>query len=544
VSNNRMENFLMGVLAKNTIARTNPDDFEVLRNIGSGSYGKVYSIVKDGELRALKIQEFYEKSDGGVVSGALREYLFFRLFTRHPNVLTCESAWRTDNQLFTIFPLYSANAKMLRDLHLPTFNDFLFLARGVCSGLESMHAQSWMHRDIKLENILVDENRGSCLADFNLSRWACTSEDSFGASWFQSSASSHICTLWTRPPEVVMAELSGNLRCSYSTEFDMFSLGATLFAFIARDYVFGALVKGIGKSEAEKYLNAYLDVLGCDDEIKSVYGHAYTEGMPSFARCEQRIHELLQRSTMWSKEQKDRVVPLLIGLLHPIASKRYQWEQVNAWFENEMVPTSWSTATAICLRNKRLRMQQKSCALQLDFECSINDTDTYRRGATLPCDTFWGMCGNSSIPPQIACEALRIKFHRPYSIQQSQAILFILDVLHNYSSAAVSAQLCYFSPEDIWDVAKHLPSPRLDILQLATKNRKSPFKICCLASELATSGDVENPDKLEETKIMYLSSSVPYYAAYGNQWKSQAALRQTWVRLCSLGWAPQPLKSE
>jgi serine/threonine protein kinase len=537
-----MENFLIALVAKNTIAQTKPD-FDVLRSIGSGSYGKVYSIVKDGELRALKIQEFYDKSDGGVVAGALREYLFFRLFTRHPNILTCESAWRSDNLLFTILPLYSTNAKVLREIHLPSFNDFLFLASGVCKGLQAMHTQSWMHRDIKLENILVDEVRGACLADFNLTRWACTGEDTLEKTpWFHANASSHICTLWTRAPEVVLAELSGNSRCPYSTEFDMFSLGATLLAFIARDYVFGSIVQGMGKTGTEKYLNAYLDVLGCNDEIKAVYGHAYTEGMPSFSTCESRLHELLQKSTMWSKEQKDKAISLIVGLVHPIPSKRFQWDQVNAWFNDQLMPTGWTVATAACLKNKRYRLQQKS-VVQVDFSCSINNVNTYRKGSPLSCDTFWGMCGNSSIPPQIACEAMRIKFRRPYSLQESQAILFILDVLHNYSSAAVSGQLCFFSPEDIWEVAQSFPPPRLDILKLATQNRKAPFKICCLASELATTGDCEQPDKLEDNKIMHLSTSAPYFAAYGNQWKSQVPLRQTWVRLCSLGWAPTPQKS-
>ncbi len=504
----------------------------------------MYSIVKDGELRALKCQEFYDKSDGAVVAGALREYLFFRLFARHPNVLTCEAAWRVDNQLYTILPLYSTNAKDFREMQLPAYNDFLFLVSGVCKGLESMHTQSWMHRDIKLENILVDEQRGACLADFNLARWACTGEDTVDkVPWYHANGSSHICTLWTRPPEVVLAELTGHSRCSYSTEFDMFSLGATLLAFIARDYVFGSIIPGMGKTGAEKYLNAYLDVVGCNDEIRAVYGHAYTEGMPSFSTCESRLHDLLQSKTFWSKVQKDTAIQLIIGLVHPLASHRFSWAQVNAWLDAQILPKAWTTASATCLKNKRFRYQQKSGSLKIDFDCVIKDVNTYRKGSTLACETFWGMCGNSSIPPQIACEAMRIKFRRPYSLQESQAILFILDVLHNYSSAAVSSQLCFFSPEDIWEVAKDYPPTRLDILHLATQNRKSPFKICCLVSELAITGDCENPDKLEDTKLMHLSTSAPYFAAYGNIWKSQVPLRQTWVRLCSLGWSsPQQSK--
>jgi hypothetical protein len=34
---------------------------------------------------------------------------------------------------------------------------------------------------------------------------------------------------------------------------------------------------------------------------------------------------------------------------------------------------------------------------------------------------------------------------------------------------------------------------------------------------------------------MHLSTAAPFFAAYGNTWKSQKDLRSTWLRLLSIG---------
>jgi hypothetical protein len=101
----------------------------------------------------------------------------------------------------------------------------------------------------------------------------------------------------------------------------------------------------------------------------------------------------------------------------------------------------------------------------------------------------------------------------------------------------VCGQISYINPDDIWQVARNAPSFDQKILALGVSLRKTPFKICCLATELAITGKCEDTEKLGDSKLIYLSTSAAFFSNYGSLWKSQALLRQTWCRLVTLNMA-------
>lgn len=530
MSNKNVENFSTAQAKGKMEFETEPQVFEVVRRLGKGSYGSVYSIRRNKEFKALKKQEFYDEADGGIVAGSLREFLFYRLFKGHPNVLACETSWRVGKNLFTTMPMYSSTAKALTRAPLE-FLDFVFLFKSLSAGLESMHTQDWMHRDIKMENILIDEDLGACLADFNLVRWAhggTLATSAKGSAQLRGNASSHICTLWTRAPEIVLAEIAGHKHCNYGIEFDMFSLGCTLLAVAAGDYCFGNLLPGYGGSEAERYLTAYLECVGTNEQISAAYP-SYSQGRPPFASCEERLLSLFPSRLSWTNDQRDQVAMILKGLLHPIPCLRWTWKDVNEWLSEHTV-CDWTEPLKAKLRSYKATIRTPNGKLDTVVESPVAQASPLKRTA-ITLSQFWTLCGTANIPPAFACEVLRLKFSKPLCLQESQGLLFILDCLHNYSASIVCSQLCFFSPEDIWAVAKHLAPLRADILRLGMHMKTVPFKMCCLASELALTGDCEVPEKIEDSKIIHLSSAAPFFGAYGSVWKTQLSMRTTWFRL-------------
>lgn len=491
----------------------------------------MYCIANSSKYRALKVQEFIE-TDGSVVSGAMREYLFFRFFTPHPNVLTAKKSWRVKKNIYTLMPLYATTLTSLIKNDLP-FCDFIYFLRHVCNGVKAMHDQSWLHRDLKMENILVDV-KGVAIADFNLVRWACGEESLESPKWFRENATSHICTLWTRAPEVVLAEIQGKSRCEYGKEFDMFSLGSTFLAALVGDYVFGNLIKSTGSTDLIQYLTAFLDIMGTNTDIDKIYG-TLTEGMPEFALRKNRIRDIILKPR-YPPDELNYILSLIVGLLHPNPKERWTWTNVEAWFSTLDVPKTWSKKTVDTLTIIKTATLTKKYGKK-PFDIEIPDSAVYRKGATLAKESFWNLCGISNIPPFITCEILRIKHDQAFSIQESQALLFILDCIHNYSGEVLCGQISYINPEDIWEVASKALPFHLPTLSLGVSLKKAPFKLCCLATELAITGKCEDPNKLEDSKLIYLSSSAPYFANYGSLWKSQAALRQTWFRLLTLNLA-------
>jgi serine/threonine protein kinase len=530
VSNKNVENFSTAQAKGKVEFETEPQVFDVVRRLGKGSYGSVYSISRNNEFKALKKQEFYDDSDGGIVSGTLREFLFYRLFKGHPNVLTCDKSWRIGKYLFTTMPMYSCTAKTLARSNI-SFNDFVYLVKSISAGLECMHDNEWMHRDIKMENILVDEELGACLADFNLVRWAHggTLTDSLrGSLQLRGYASSHICTLWTRAPEVVLAEIAGKKHCSYGIEFDMFSLGCTLLAVAAGDYCYGNTLIGYGGTELERYLTAYMEGVGTNEQISAAYP-GFSQGRPPFSSCEERLLSLFPSTLSWTNDERDQVASLLKGLLHPLPLQRSSWKEVNEWLSHYTV-SEWSESLKTFLCQHKAAIKIASGKLDKVVETAKIQTPLVKR-PPISMGQFWTLCGTANIPPAFACEALRLKFNKPFCLQESQGLLFILDCLHNYSSSIVCTQLCLVSPEDIWAAAKHLPPLRADILRLGMHMKAVPFKMCCLASEVALTGTCDSPERIEDSKIIHLSTAAPFFGAYGAVWKAQLAMRSTWFRL-------------
>ncbi len=473
------------------------------------------------------------ENDGSVVVGALREYLFFRYFKPHPNVLATKKSWKVKNSIYTLMPLYTTTLTTL--VKSLCFNDFLFVLRSVCNGVKAMHDQQWLHRDIKLENILVDV-RGIVVADFNLVRWAYGEDTETSPKWFRQNATTHICTLWTRAPEVVLAEIQGKHRCEYGREFDMFSLGATFLSMLVGDYVFDNVSKGHGSTDLIRYITAYFDIIGTTKEIDKLYG-AFTEGMPEFHLQETRMNDIIRaHNPKYTPEETSLALKLIFGLLHPDPKSRWTWTQVEEWFSTVSVPSAWSQKSVQALSTLKCTIKTKKYN-RYNIDIGHTEKVTYKKSLVLTKESFWNLCGVSNIPPFITCEILRLKSQEAYSVQESQCLLFLLDCIHNYSGETLSGQISYVSPEDIWAIASNAPLFDASTIALGVSLRKSPFKLCCLATELAVTGKCENPEKLEDSKLIYLSTSAPFFANYGSLWKSQAPLRQTWFRLLSLNLA-------
>lgn len=83
-------------------------------------------------------------------------------------------------------------------------------------GLQSCHNNGVLHRDLKSANLLISREGALKIADFGLSRKAPQNEPgpaaegtekkaSFGSAGGIDKLTPKVCTLWYRPPELLMA---------------------------------------------------------------------------------------------------------------------------------------------------------------------------------------------------------------------------------------------------------------------------------------------------------------------------------------------------
>jgi serine/threonine protein kinase len=107
-------------------------------------------------------------------------------------------------------------------------NDFPFLSYQIylhqlLQGVEFCHQRRILHRDLKPQNLLIDENRTLKLADFGLAR-------AFGIPL--RTYTHEVITLWYRAPEILMGSRH------YSTGVDMWSVGCIFAEMITKRPLF------------------------------------------------------------------------------------------------------------------------------------------------------------------------------------------------------------------------------------------------------------------------------------------------------------------
>jgi serine/threonine protein kinase len=578
-------------------------EWELHKLLGNGSYGNVHLVRNSTtkEYAALKTSICVE--DGTIVLGALREVFFYSSFSPCPGVCTSLGHWKSGNNLHILMPLYPCTLESVYTQFQNTlpFNDFLRLLRQSLAGLKAMHKQGYLHRDIKPENILVSTS-GVSLTDFNLMRWAAfpssnsSSEKKCAASLFpqlngyrnsefkssapnhsevlKENASSYVCTLWTRAPELVKNLIEKHKKMKYGSEIDVFSLGSTFLALAAGDFVLGkkcslAKVKPevpdsqnaqhayqaqhaqnskqeAMKEEKEKkkevdgdgdvrntneyrYLGGFLKTFGINKEITELYGAEFcsereweTSGMA--------VYEFIKHQLLWTSEQLTTVSNLLARMLHPLPQQRACVNEIEKWLEKYSdVSEEFSQSLLSFLSRRQAKLiQNKQSTLGariVQEKCTLPS-----RMPEFSSVQFWLMCSSNFIPPYIACEVIRIKNSIPLSLSYSKALLYLLDCMHEFQLAENYKLFAGVDLDHVFVLAS-LIKPSRETLELALSLSPTPFILCCLAAELFVTGKTCTAEELKRSKTMHLSNVKPFFEAYGINWKSQTSLRQTWNRL-------------
>lgn len=182
--------------------------------LGEGTYGIVWQAIKLDDKSVVAIKKIrLENADEGIPATAIREISYLKEL-KHPNIVELIDVETTPTKLKLVFEFleYDLKKYMTKYGRIPPEDVKSFAYQTLC-GIAHCHAHRHLHRDLKPQNLLINEKKELKLADFGLAR-------AFGNT--KRAYSNEVVTLWYRPPDVLLGSQQ------YNTSIDVWSAGCII----------------------------------------------------------------------------------------------------------------------------------------------------------------------------------------------------------------------------------------------------------------------------------------------------------------------------
>ncbi|KAG1930319.1 ribosomal protein S6 kinase alpha-2 [Pimephales promelas] len=162
---------------KEGFEKADPSQFELLKVLGQGSYGKVFLVRKikgsdTGQLYAMKVlKKATLKVRDRVRSKMERDIL---AEVNHPFIVKLHYAFQTEGKLYLILDFLRGGdlfTRLSKEVMF-TEEDVKFYLAELALALDHLHSLGIIYRDLKPENILLDEEGHIKVTDFGLSKEA------------------------------------------------------------------------------------------------------------------------------------------------------------------------------------------------------------------------------------------------------------------------------------------------------------------------------------------------------------------------------------
>ncbi|KAI4166263.1 MAG: hypothetical protein LQ342_000151 [Letrouitia transgressa] len=197
-----------------------PEDFQILKLVGKGTFGQVYLVRKKDTQRlyAMKVlskKVIVQKKEVAHTLGE-RNILVRTAVAESPFIVGLKFSFQTATDLYLVTSYMSGGELFWHLQKAGRFNEgrAKFYIAELILALQHLHKYDIVYRDLKPENILLDANGHIALCDFGLSKANLTKDDT---------TNTFCGTTEYLAPEVLLDEQG------YTTMVDFWSLGVLVF---------------------------------------------------------------------------------------------------------------------------------------------------------------------------------------------------------------------------------------------------------------------------------------------------------------------------
>jgi serine/threonine protein kinase len=223
--------------------------------VGGGSFSTV--VVANDTLMGEKVVLKKAKNNAQKCEIAA-EYALLRSLD-HPNIVKPKD-YDSEGMGFMVLPFYMQDVYDRIAKKRPSDAEMKMFVKKITSAMDYLHSQDIVHRDIKPDNILMNNDYSSVvLTDFGMAADVATTP-------------TNICgTLAYVSPEAQQAaclrDFTGNIDWKKS---DVFSLGVTFYTVFEFDFLFYMRKDDESITPSQKYIDHRIDKSKCSDELKDL----------------------------------------------------------------------------------------------------------------------------------------------------------------------------------------------------------------------------------------------------------------------------------
>ncbi|XP_063713595.1 5'-AMP-activated serine/threonine-protein kinase catalytic subunit alpha-like [Symsagittifera roscoffensis] len=239
------------------------------KTLGEGSFAKVREGLHTvtGEKVAIKVIDKRRAKEDSYVHRNLRREGRILQLVRHPCIIHLYDILETENSYYLVMEL-STGGDMMEYLKLrkslPEKETRKYI-RQIVSAVDHLHRAGILHRDLKVENVLLDEKKNIKLIDFGLSRHFKLDENNVLGDFQQATQCGS--------PAYAAPELLGKNK--YGPKVDIWSIGVNMYAMLTGSLPFTAEPFSI-KVLYQKMMNFDINPIpdhittGCVDLLKKL----------------------------------------------------------------------------------------------------------------------------------------------------------------------------------------------------------------------------------------------------------------------------------
>ena len=242
------------------------EDITLLRSLGKGSYGEVYLSQKQNALFATKKVK-RKKTDDEMTKYFKNEINILRILN-HPNIVKLEEIKMDENNYYIVMEYINGGElsdylkKYIEKYGRPFSEEIVqYLMKQIISALIYIHDLNIIHRDLKLENIMVDFDNEKDKEELNMMKAKIKIID-FGFAIMLSSkfslTNSAVGTFMYMDPKILKEfdnQVLVDKSRGYGKEVDIWSLGCICYQLFRGKYPFEAKTfeELVGKIDKGKY---------------------------------------------------------------------------------------------------------------------------------------------------------------------------------------------------------------------------------------------------------------------------------------------------